>query len=1011
MRSHTCLSSESHDSIKDDLLHYLGCLEFSEREHFFNDSNLVWVEQAKHQLKPNTSDTTAKEHAKAIKDVWKKNCDKELSRIIFLRDTLAEDNSERHLVEKVNESATAWRKSRVFRENIDRVRQWRHEQGKKNQVVQQYPETRDRGYVLQKDVSVPIIQFENGRGVDEKDLDGSGKPRADRVWGTFPNQKTKVDALFSKCEADTSIDEGLDDNLLHRRRHTGRIRYYHFPSNNMSWAEPAILVKLYLITTQFTESYKESREHRLIWSSVTHTGEASYMVVIEHLLTLATCVLYVRLFRRVLNPKTFDVKRRTDRVASDHEGHSKNMVLFMPYLHWETSRQRERFAKIIDDAVEQEKKSRSHKEETERLNRIQGRMGLLRTGLTSKLQKRPHHDRLASRIDNMDSLIDELHVVEKHLPADRQGRVEVSNTLGQYLLDCARLFEGMVSYRDKKLLEEYLCKDEWNRSMHPRRTLDQAYFWTLNTTRSRDRDQVVYRHTTARPEAFHSFDWNTNEWSDHKNLKIEGNCEQCKDNIRKVSRVIMVDQLWLWVLDASTIITCFPKRYGQNKHDASGVHKSIRVAIEGAKEVRTVFDLALIILDECSKTFFDRTKKLDRQPLLIDAFSKAIGNIMHKQTVAFEQLWRWTDEASKIYRSNTTASDLHVPLLDINPEGKLEREIKDIIEELDIILHVIKCHRDIIKKFISNAEHMLDPYGEYSSDRKKGLTSKHLWNQFHRRPSAPHDGSPNGHLGNDSKRHDYNWFKLNADECLESVLARPWLIYDQVKDLLELKQQQASVVQAWQSVKQSDEAIKQGRSIMMFTLVTIVFLPLSFMSSVFGMNSLEFSGDTWDLKDELKLMFAVSSGIIFLSLIFSLSTWCRAAVWYLYNKISVTFVVRSRLFRVWLDLDMPSSRLSDKGERWATKLKNDVRQARFKDQRKKNEEKEKAQKRAAHDGAIPMNGGNETSHSGNTGRFKGPHMTQSSFGTRHEEHQDVEAGLRPSWPSRRYPPRPVDETD
>ncbi|KAI1858852.1 uncharacterized protein JN550_012414 [Neoarthrinium moseri] len=920
MRSHTCLSSESHDSIKDDLLHYLGCLEFSEREHFFNDSNLVWVEQAKHQLKPNTSDTTAKEHAKAIKDVWKKNCDKELSRIIFLRDTLAEDNSERHLVEKVNESATAWRKSRVFRENIDRVRQWRHEQGKKNQVVQQYPETRDRGYVLQKDVSVPIIQFENGRGVDEKDLDGSGKPRADRVWGTFPNQKTKVDALFSKCEADTSIDEGLDDNLLHRRRHTGRIRYYHFPSNNMSWAEPAILVKLYLITTQFTESYKESREHRLIWSSVTHTGEASYMVVIEHLLTLATCVLYVRLFRRVLNPKTFDVKRRTDRVASDHEGHSKNMVLFT-------------------------------------------------SSMLSRNISQP------------------------------TGKVEW------------RLFEGMVSYRDKKLLEEYLCKDEWNRSMHPRRTLDQAYFWTLNTTRSRDRDQVVYRHTTARPEAFHSFDWNTNEWSDHKNLKIEGNCEQCKDNIRKVSRVIMVDQLWLWVLDASTIITCFPKRYGQNKHDASGVHKSIRVAIEGAKEVRTVFDLALIILDECSKTFFDRTKKLDRQPLLIDAFSKAIGNIMHKQTVAFEQLWRWTDEASKIYRSNTTASDLHVPLLDINPEGKLEREIKDIIEELDIILHVIKCHRDIIKKFIFNAEHMLDPYGEYSSDRKKGLTSKHLWNQFHRRPSAPHDGSPNGHLGNDSKRHDYNWFKLNADECLESVLARPWLIYDQVKDLLELKQQQASVVQAWQSVKQSDEAIKQGRSIMMFTLVTIVFLPLSFMSSVFGMNSLEFSGDTWDLKDELKLMFAVSSGVIFLSLIFSLSTWCRAAVWYLYNKISVTFVVRSRLFRVWLDLDMPSSRLSDKGERWATKLKNDVRQARFKDQRKKNEEKEKAQKRAAHDGAIPMNGGNETSHSGNTGRFKGPHMTQSSFGTRHEEHQDVEAGLRPSWPSRRYPPRPVDETD
>jgi hypothetical protein len=40
-------------------------------------------------------------------------------------------------------------------------------------------------------------------------------------------------------------------------------------------------------------------------------------------------------------------------------------------------------------------------------------------------------------------------------------------------------------------------------------------------------------------------------------------------------------------------------------------------------------------------------------------------------------------------------------------------------------------------------------------------------------------------------------------------------------DLLGLKQQQASVVQAWQSVKQSEEAASQGRSIMMFTVVTI----------------------------------------------------------------------------------------------------------------------------------------------------------------------------------------------
>jgi hypothetical protein len=45
----------------------------------------------------------------------------------------------------------------------------------------------------------------------------------------------------------------------------------------------------------------------------------------------------------------------------------------------------------------------------------------------------------------------------------------------------------------------------------------------------------------------------------------------------------------------------------------------------------------------------------------------------------------------------------------------------------------------------------------------------------------------------------------------------------QVKDLLELKQQQAGVVQAWQSVELSNVAMRQGRSILVFTIVTIVF--------------------------------------------------------------------------------------------------------------------------------------------------------------------------------------------
>ena len=45
-------------------------------------------------------------------------------------------------------------------------------------------------------------------------------------------------------------------------------------------------------------------------------------------------------------------------------------------------------------------------------------------------------------------------------------------------------------------------------------------------------------------------------------------------------------------------------------------------------EIRSAYDLALIIIDECSRVFFDRTKAADRQPDLVDMFADAIGQVV-----------------------------------------------------------------------------------------------------------------------------------------------------------------------------------------------------------------------------------------------------------------------------------------------------------------------------------------------------------------------------------------------
>ena len=131
---------------------------------------------------------------------------------------------------------------------------------------------------------------------------------------------------------------------------------------------------------------------------------------------------------------------------------------------------------------------------------------------------------------------------------------------------------------------------------------------------------------------------------------------------------------------------------------------------------------------------------------------------MHRQTSAFDRLWNWTDEARKVYRvkDKGDASDLHVPLLDINPEGKLEREIKDIIEELDIMIHITKTQKDILEKFVTYATNKLNS------------------------PKPEPKENANNRM----------WFKHNADEHLANITER----IEKMKELRETAENTATSV-------------------------------------------------------------------------------------------------------------------------------------------------------------------------------------------------------------------------
>jgi hypothetical protein len=235
----------------------------------------------------------------------------------------------------------------------------------------------------------------------------------------------------------------------------------------------------------------------------------------------------------------------------------------MPYLHWETDRSRhkfedsmrniteehikkkeqrgERFLHLSSAEVDQQNHQTSTSGSKEKPQSTAGSHELLEPQTPLLHIKTPTemvHARLQSEVKNYPkSKASKTTVVQ----ALTQGMLAPPTLLGKVLYRAAQLSEAIDRYQEEMLLKEFLHS---NPPLHPRRTLDQSYYWTLQSTKKRDRDQVVFRGTAPKQKFVHS--------AHRKTEKGEPPCRQCWDDIRKVPRVIMVDQLWLWILNGST---------------------------------------------------------------------------------------------------------------------------------------------------------------------------------------------------------------------------------------------------------------------------------------------------------------------------------------------------------------------------------------------------------------------------------------------------------------------------
>ncbi|KAK4210243.1 hypothetical protein QBC37DRAFT_292866 [Rhypophila decipiens] len=657
-----------------------------------------------------------------------------------------------------------------------------------------------------------VMVFEEGKGgvtLDHPDCHGK-----------FPHQKIAMQKLlYDKQNTPlrrAAVGDGGDCKQL---------RYFHLQANNMKWVEDAVARyygedggelgrnrsllgkrRLPYHTGGSGAGKKESKTERLLKRELWHCQERGG--VDTHLPPHSRqirprCAL-------VPSPEGRDV----DAANVSHPGNQQqsggffrsasspqDVVLFMPYLHWEIEKRLVRMTNVT-------RKTRQNKEREfafERRNKRRGTWG----SVVEQATKR------AKRIDSTATDPDNDTPRNEDSPSWRPR-----SPLGSYLWLASKLYQLIDEAADWRLIGDHLYTES---PLHIRRTLEQYYYWTAEDTTQRDRQQVVYRGTWMHndPEA--------------------------------IPRVVMVDQLWLYILDENTIISAFPRRWGRNKPDPSAVHRAIRDhlgAIDTRSQIKSIYDLALVIIDECSRVFFDRTKP-DLRPEMVDIYSSAISKIAEKKTEAYERFGRDVKRMNALDPLQT-AEELLRKSLNIKYEWSVLMEAQNVIDQLQIMQEIFTQQIVVMGDFeralrgILAASSVAEESSRFKStvERAAALITE---------------------------------MKLRRDE-LANLEKRQANTRSQLRELLDMKQQQSGIIEAKAAIRRADESVLQGRSIVVFTVVTIFFLPLSFFAAVFGMNTRELNDGYMTLNTQLLYMFVLSSIVISISLALAFSSWARTVL-------------------------------------------------------------------------------------------------------------------------------------
>ncbi|EQB56523.1 hypothetical protein CGLO_03466 [Colletotrichum gloeosporioides Cg-14] len=424
----------------------------------------------------------------------------------------------------------------------------------------------------------------------------------------------------------------------------------------------------------------------------------------------------------------------------------------------------------------------------------------------------------------------------------------------------------------QKLLDEY---NGINKIIHGSSTLDESYYhfaedsdsakdrnrrnetqvatdsWREERDRKRRHQAEPEQKKTVKGQAEQKAVLEEPEQAEERKDK-----EQMERKLGSYWLLIRVNQLWIWTINNKWLISASSHPIDDSENELfQGILDHLeKLGEAGGSDLQpgSTAEMSQLIIDYCVDYYERKPKahegerpeecKLGNFPSIRQTFSKSINSIARDETNMFEKLSKLTRDLRQILSDNTIDHNGAVKLMDDElARATVEAEdlscrVKDILDELSILEATVQYQQDVQRAMKNSAARK----AKIKQDAEKRVGKETV---LETELTAT--------------------YIINDIKGLGSVAQR---VHGAVNTTLSLQQSEIANLQAKLSIKHAELAAQQSRVLMVFTVVTILFLPLSFLTSLFALDVASFQqAPPWALG----VIFSVSFGFFIPMVIFT----------------------------------------------------------------------------------------------------------------------------------------------